>query len=93
VIHGDLTGSNVLIHADGTACLADFGLSLLYSEDVGVTQASWTSLLHGNIRWLAPELLEPSGNDMPVRPSKHSDVYSFGGIMLLVCLEASSQPP
>ncbi|KAJ8583002.1 kinase-like protein [Rhizopogon salebrosus TDB-379] len=89
VIHGDLTGSNVLIHADGTACLADFGLSLLYSDVVGVTQASWTSSFHGNFRWLAPELLESSDNDMPVRPREHSDVYSFGGIMLLVLTNRS----
>jgi len=82
VIHGDLTGPNVLIHADGTACLADFGLSLLYSEVVSITQASWTSSFHGNFRWLAPELLGQSDNDLPVRPSQHSDVYSFGGIML-----------
>jgi serine/threonine protein kinase len=84
---------NVLIHADGTACLADFGLSLLYTEFVSVTQASWTSSFHGNFRWLAPELLEASDNGMPVRPREHSDVYSFGGIMLQVCLEASSQHP
>ncbi|KAJ8582913.1 kinase-like protein [Rhizopogon salebrosus TDB-379] len=84
VIHGNLTGSNVLIHADGTTCLADFGLSLLYSEVVSITQASWTSSLHGDVRWLAPELLEPSDNGMPVRPREYSDVYSFGAIMLLV---------
>jgi len=36
IIHGDLTGPNVLIDADGTACLSDFGLSLLYSELVDV---------------------------------------------------------
>jgi len=83
VIHGDLTGPNVLIHGDGTACLADFGLSLVYSE-VLTTAASWTSAFHGNFRWLAPELLGDSEDELPVRPSKHSDIYSFGGIMLQV---------
>ncbi|KAJ8581389.1 kinase-like protein [Rhizopogon salebrosus TDB-379] len=89
VIHGDLTGPNVLIHADGTACLADFGLSLLYSEVISISQASWTSSFHGNFRWLAPELLGQSDNDMPVRPRKHSDVYSFGGVMLQVLTNQS----
>ncbi|KAJ8591267.1 kinase-like protein [Rhizopogon salebrosus TDB-379] len=84
VIHGDLTGPNVLIDADGTACLSDFGLSLVYSEVVGVNQSSWTSSFHGNFRWLAPELLEVSETGLPVRPNKHSDTYSFGGIMLQV---------
>jgi len=77
---------NVLIYGDGTACLADFGLSLLYSEVVSISQASWTSTFHGNFRWLAPELLGQPENDLPIRPNKHSDIYSFGGIMLHVCL-------
>ncbi|KIK45718.1 hypothetical protein CY34DRAFT_493401 [Suillus luteus UH-Slu-Lm8-n1] len=89
VIHGDLTGPNVLIHGDGTACLADFGLSLVYSEVMSISLASWTSTFHGNFRWLAPELLgEPDNeldNELPVRPSKCSDVYSFGGITLQLC--------
>jgi len=37
------------------------------------------------MRWLAPELLGDSEDERPVRPSKHSDIYSFGGIMLQVC--------
>ncbi|OAX34501.1 kinase-like protein [Rhizopogon vinicolor AM-OR11-026] len=84
VIHGDLTGPNVLIHSDGTACLADFGLSLVYSEVATTSAASWTSSLHGNIRWLAPELFGDPEDELPVRPSKYSDIYSFGGIMLQV---------
>ncbi|KAG1863559.1 kinase-like domain-containing protein [Suillus subalutaceus] len=34
VIHGDLTGSNVLIYRNGWACLADFGLSTIMVEFV-----------------------------------------------------------
>ncbi|KAJ8593427.1 kinase-like protein [Rhizopogon salebrosus TDB-379] len=75
IIHGDLTGPNVLIHGNGTACLADFGLSVV---------ASWTSAFHGNFRWMAPELLGEPEDDKPVRPSKYSDIYSFGSIMLQV---------
>jgi serine/threonine protein kinase len=76
--------ANVLVDRDGTACLADFGLSLMYSEVMSVSQASWTSAFHGNFRWLAPEMLGEPEDDLPVRPSKHSDIYSFGGIMLQV---------
>jgi hypothetical protein len=54
----------------------------MYSE---VINTSWTSTLHGNFRWLAPELLGDPGDDLPVRPTKYSDTYSFGGIMLQVC--------
>ncbi|KAG1763571.1 kinase-like domain-containing protein [Suillus placidus] len=85
VIHGDFTGPNVLIHGDGTACVADFGLSLMYSEVISASQASWTSTLKGNMRWMAPELLVPEQEDgSPTRPSEQSDVFSFGGIMLQV---------
>lgn len=64
------------------ACLADFGLSLMYSEVMSASMASWTSSSHGNLRWMAPELLVEQDDG---RPTKHSDIYSFGGIMLQVC--------
>jgi serine/threonine protein kinase len=75
---------NVLIHGDGTACVADFGLSLMYSEFIGASQASWTSTLKGNMRWMAPELLIEREDGSQARPSEQSDMYSFGGIMLQV---------
>ncbi|KAG1892019.1 kinase-like protein [Suillus subluteus] len=85
VIHGDFNGPNVLVHGDGTACVADFGLSLMYSEAISASQASWTSTLKGNMRWMAPELLVPEREDgSPTRPSEQSDIFSFGGIMLQV---------
>ncbi|OAX37489.1 WD40 repeat-like protein [Rhizopogon vinicolor AM-OR11-026] len=83
VVHGDLTGPNVLIHADGTACLCDFGLSLVLSEVMG-NSFSMTSTLRGNCRWMAPELLNVHENEPVTLPSKISDIYSFGGIMLHV---------
>ncbi|KAG1782946.1 kinase-like protein [Suillus placidus] len=64
VIHGDITGPNVLIN--------------------GASQASWTSTLKGNMRWMAPELLVEQEDGSSPRPSKQSDIYSFGGIILQV---------
>ena len=34
---------------------------------------------------MAPELLKEQDDGLPVRPTKRSDIYSFGGIMLQVC--------
>ncbi|KAG1888535.1 kinase-like domain-containing protein [Suillus subluteus] len=85
VIHGDFNGFNILIHGDGTACIADFGLSLKYSEVIGASKASWTSTpIQGNLPWMAPELLQERNDGCQVRPSEQSDIYSFGGIMLQV---------
>ncbi|KAG1763577.1 kinase-like protein, partial [Suillus placidus] len=85
IIHGDFNGPNVLINGDGTACIADFGLSLMFSEVISASQASWTSTLKGNVRWMAPELLVLEHEDgSPTRPSEQSDIFSFGGIMLQV---------
>ncbi|KAG2156412.1 kinase-like domain-containing protein [Suillus clintonianus] len=85
VIHGDFSGNNVLIDGDGTACITDFGLSSMYSEDISASRASWTSTaIRGTVRWLAPELIEDKMDGSEVRPSQESDIYSFGGIMLQV---------
>jgi serine/threonine protein kinase len=70
------------IYGDGTACLADFGLSLLYPEATSVTHAFWTSAFYGNFRWMAPELFGESEDELPVRPSKYGDIYFFGDILL-----------
>jgi serine/threonine protein kinase len=55
----------------------------MHTDDVDISSAAWTSTFRGNYPWLAPELIGKE-NEPPVRPSKHSDIYSFGGIMLQV---------
>ncbi|KIJ11357.1 hypothetical protein PAXINDRAFT_84633, partial [Paxillus involutus ATCC 200175] len=88
IVHGDLSGGNVLIHADGRACISDFGLSTLLTEVGGSTFAT-SRQAEGTVRWTAPELLDPRVphgelNPPLIVPTPHSDVYSFGRIMLQV---------
>ncbi|KAF9236614.1 kinase-like domain-containing protein, partial [Melanogaster broomeanus] len=88
VVHGDLSGSNVLIRGNGRACIADFGLSTLLTEIGGSTFAT-SCQARGTLRWAAPELLDLHVSDDEENPPKfvpttQSDVYSFGGIMLQV---------
>ncbi|KAF8840941.1 kinase-like protein [Paxillus ammoniavirescens] len=88
IVHGDLSGSNVLVDANGRACISDFGLSTTLTELGGSSYAT-SSHAGGNLRWTAPELLDlhvldDEGNPLHVVPRPLSDVYSFGRIMLQV---------
>ncbi|KAF8842622.1 kinase-like protein, partial [Paxillus ammoniavirescens] len=87
VVHGDLSGSNVLIQGNGRACISDFGMSTLLTELGGSTFPTAASFhAGGTLRWAAPELfgLQVSDDPPKVVPTPQSDIYPFGGIMLQV---------
>ncbi|KAG1750237.1 kinase-like domain-containing protein [Suillus lakei] len=80
VVHGDLTGNNVLIGSDGTAYLADFGLSGTLKKLPGMTYLA-KNCCPGALRWTAPELLS---EEESAAVTTQSDIYSFGSIALQV---------
>ncbi|KIJ63427.1 hypothetical protein HYDPIDRAFT_29670 [Hydnomerulius pinastri MD-312] len=83
VIHGDLTGSNILISATGEVQLSDFGLSSVVMEFTGTSYFS--SSLNGTPRWAAPEIfMMLDGQTSVWVPSDRSDIYSFGSVILHV---------
>ncbi|KUF91200.1 U6 snRNA-associated Sm protein LSm4 [Phytophthora nicotianae] len=76
IVHGDLKCDNILVAADGTAKLTDFGLSTICRYvDSEQEQSSNVSEV-GAQRWKAPECLAGA------QPSFESDVYSFGMCIL-----------
>ncbi|EMD36220.1 hypothetical protein CERSUDRAFT_115163 [Gelatoporia subvermispora B] len=75
IVHGDLKGVNVLVNADGVACLSDFGLAVLGHQGklTTVSVAAWST------RWIAPEVLDPEAFGLlKAQLTRKSDMYSLG---------------
>ncbi|KAJ8079062.1 Rho guanine nucleotide exchange factor [Marasmius tenuissimus] len=80
ITHGDLKGHNVLIGADQTARITDFGLSRVVDSQRLRGLSNMSGRQVGATRWLAPELLKAGRRSAM---SQESDVYAFG----CVCYE------
>ncbi|KAJ6560238.1 hypothetical protein B0H19DRAFT_1027892 [Mycena capillaripes] len=86
IVHGDLRGANILITEEWSACLADFGLSVITSA----TTTMHTSQRAGSLYWMAPELIDPDRFGCKFVRKPASDVYAFG----CVCFELyTGNPP
>ncbi|MEV3991860.1 serine/threonine-protein kinase [Streptomyces sp. NPDC049837] len=77
--HRDVKPANVLLRADGSAVLTDFGIAALQ----GSTSLTVTGELVGSPEYIAPERVRGLDND----PS--SDLWSLG-LVLYVCVEGVS---
>lgn len=83
MVHRDIKPDNVLFAADGTAKLADFGISRF--EQRGDVRATSASAVIGTPAYMAPEqMLDPHSVDI------RADIYSFG--VMLYELLAGCRP-
>ncbi|OQR92520.1 protein kinase [Achlya hypogyna] len=69
LLHRDLKSRNVLLAADWTAKLTDFGISREMADATMTSEAGTTA-------WMAPEVLTNQG-----RYNEKADVYSFGVVL------------
>lgn len=73
IVHRDIKPENILIAADGTVKIADFGLSRILDDDGQEGTLTATHQVMGTPRYMAPEQLEGShGVD------HRADIYSLG---------------
>ncbi len=83
IIHRDVKPSNILVTADGTVKVADFGIARIVEEDDGAEVGEPGEIV-GSARYMSPEQL------MGKEATPKSDIYSVG-VLLYHCL--TGKPP
>ncbi|KAG1738759.1 kinase-like domain-containing protein [Suillus lakei] len=81
IVHGDISGFNILVDHQGRAQLSDFGVMLLLAEIP--TSAQPSGGVRSAVRWTDPQLFEvQKGGINPCIPTEQTDIYSIGSILL-----------
>ena len=86
IIHRDLKANNVLVKESGSfpiVKVTDFS----FAKDLEGHEDSYMSTVRGNVYWLAPELLKPTGElDKQAYFRRPVDMFSLGLLFLYICV-------
>ncbi|XP_049894173.1 anti-Muellerian hormone type-2 receptor-like [Epinephelus moara] len=95
VAHRDLSSSNVLVRADGTCVLCDFGCSTILCSCSGrrCWQSHATNMKGhaqlGTLRYMSPEILEGSVNLSSSWCLMQADIYALGLLLWEIWMRCS----
>lgn len=100
ICHRDLNSRNILVKADLSCCLCDFGFAMKvngsrYDYQGEMILAETKSIYEvGTVRYMAPEILEGAVNLRDCETSlKQIDVYSLGLVLWELCMRCQDFYP
>merc|ERR1719259_1373874 len=77
IAHRDIKSKNILVRADGTCVIADFGLAVMHYQRTGKIDEHQNSRV-GTKRYMSPEILDGSIEvNKTFESYKQADVYAF----------------
>jgi len=81
IVHGDISGLNILVDHEGRAQLCDFGVMPLLAEILSLPQPSGG--IRSAVRWTDPQLFDVQNDEInPCTPTEQTDIYSTGSVLL-----------